>query len=194
MDGPSPTHRYGAHMAEPGAPQSLTQLRRYIAADYRAAGGAAQLLNPAILVPVLFRVSQLLWRRRLRPLAKLVEWALVMTVSSQLSPSAEVGPGLSLPHPVGIVLGSRTRLGCRVTLGQNVTLGSNFRRSKGGRVQPTLADGVRVSAGAVVAGPIVVGEDAVIGANAVVTADVPPGHLVRAPRPDIVPRQGAAAG
>jgi serine O-acetyltransferase len=181
----------GQPVDDSDGPRTLADLRRYVREDYREAGRAS-FANPSVVVTTLFRVSQLLWRRRLRPLAKLIEWFLVMTVSSQLAPSAKVGPGLCLPHTVGIVLGGNTRIGHRVTLGQNVTLGSNYGRAKEARRQPYLCNGVRVAAGAVLAGPIKVGTNVVIGANAVVTIDVPADHVVRAARSQVVLAQGTA--
>lgn len=183
-----------AAVSPQGGPRTLVELRRYVAQDRSAAGNPAW-LNPAVLVPMTFRISQLLWRRGLRPPAKLIEWLLVMTASSQLSAAAEVGPGLRLPHPVGIVLGARVQLGRDVTLGQNVTLGTNFKRRLGDRLQPDVHDRVFISAGAVVVGPITVGAEAVIGANAVVTVDVPPGAAVRAARSEIIAdRRSTSAG
>jgi len=163
-------------MRTAGGPTTLEELGSYIRADYGAS--KATPLNPAVRVVATFRVSQYLWRRGWKALAKLIEWRQVRTVGSQLAPSAEVGPGLLLPHPVGIVLGGWSRLGSGVMLGQNVTLGASM-RLEGNRDQPTLEDGVRVFAGAVIAGAVTIGCDATIGANMVVTSDVAAGAVVR---------------
>ena len=173
------------------APRTLAELRFFLAADQMK--WKPHPVSPSALVVKAFRLSQFLWRRpRLRSLSKVVEWGIVMSASSQLSPSAEVGAGLRLPHPIGVVIGGRCRLGRDVFIAQNVTLGSNYRRQKDGGDQPTLGDGVFVNAGAVLAGPITVGAGAVVGANVVLTIDVPPGAVVRAAHAQVVPRGGSA--
>lgn len=84
---------------------------------------------------------------------------------------AEIGPGLILPHPIGLVIGEGVRIGRSVTLYQSVTLG---RHGLNKAEYPQLADNVVVYAGAVVIGPVTIGEAAVIAANSVVNRDVPP--------------------
>lgn len=87
---------------------------------------------------------------------------------------AEIGPGLTLPHPTSLVVGEGARIGRRVTLYQNVTLG---RRDAASADYPTVGDGAVVYAGAVLIGSVKIGAAATIAANAVVNRDVPPGSL-----------------
>jgi serine O-acetyltransferase len=87
---------------------------------------------------------------------------------------AEIGPGLILPHPIGLVIGEGVRIGRSVTLYQSVTLG---RHGLSEAEYPEIKDRVVVYAGAVVIGAVTVGEAAIIAANAVVNRDVPPGAV-----------------
>lgn len=80
-----------------------------------------------------------------------------------------------LPHPQGIVVGSRVRLGEGVVIGQQVTLGG---RDLNIEHMPSIHDGVYLGAGCKVLGDVVVGRGATVGANAVVTKNVPPGAVV----------------
>jgi len=80
-----------------------------------------------------------------------------------------------LPHPQGIVVGSRVQLGDGVVIGQQVTLGG---RDLEIDHMPNIHDGVYLGAGCKVLGQVVVGKGATVGANAVVTKDVPPGAVV----------------
>ena len=88
-----------------------------------------------------------------------------------ISPSAEIGPGLRISHGVGIVVGGYARIGSGAVLLHQVTLGSPSER----RVaeMPTLGDDVFVSAGAKLIGAITLGDRVVVGPNAVVAEDVP---------------------
>ena len=87
-----------------------------------------------------------------------------------------VGPGLYLPHPVGVVIGSEGGvLGKNVIIHQNVTLGLIHPASGITEItlRPHIDDGAMISAGAVVLGGLRIGKRSVVGANAVVLKDVP---------------------
>jgi serine O-acetyltransferase len=93
-------------------------------------------------------------------------------------PGCDIGLALPktvfLPHPIGIVIHSGTRLGVNVVIGHQVTLG--------GRdlvlAAPQVEDGVYIGAGAKILGGVQIGRGATIGANAVITKDVPAGATV----------------
>lgn len=128
--------------------------------------------SPGFRAVRIFRRSQK-WRR-FGPFGKMVSTALwrrnVADFGCYISPLAHIGPGLSLPHAVGVVVGEGVTIGARVTLYQNVTLG---RAQENAARYPRIGDDVIIYAGAVIVGDIEVGAGAVIGANAVVTRDVP---------------------
>ena len=83
----------------------------------------------------------------------------------------QIGGGLLLPHPNGIVVHPGAHIGVNCLIFQQVTLGT------GGSVSgaPKLAAHVDVGAGAKILGGVMIGEHAVVGANAVVLCDVPAG-------------------
>lgn len=86
--------------------------------------------------------------------------------------STEVGPGLYLGHPLGIVVNTRSVIGANCTLSHGVTLGQTHARSKCPGV-PTIGNRVYLGCGAKIVGSVKVGDDAVVAPNAVVVADVP---------------------
>lgn len=91
----------------------------------------------------------------------------------------EIGPGLRLPYPLGIVIAHGVKLGSGVTLHNCVTLGTARAPGPGQMLPvPEIGDRVTVGPGSVVAGPVAVGAGATIGACAVVARDVPPGARV----------------
>lgn len=85
--------------------------------------------------------------------------------------NAQLGGGLLLPHPVGVVIHPDARVGPNGLIFQGVALGS------GGPIPgaPRIGGHVDIGAGAKLLGGITVGDHAKIGANAVVLCDVPTG-------------------
>jgi serine O-acetyltransferase len=88
-------------------------------------------------------------------------------------PGADIGPGLLIEHPSGVVIGGGVVIGSRCTLLQNVTLGERYGDGRPPHEYPCIGDGVTIGAGACLLGGIEVGDGAVIGANSVVIHDVP---------------------
>lgn len=134
------------------------------------------LLCPGFSVVTRYRWARR-WHRagRLRRFAALLAWlSNTRAYGCYISPSARIGAGLVLPHPVGVVIGEGSEIGEDVTIYQSVTLG---RRSAQDEHYPRLGDGVTVYAGATLLGGITIGAGAVIAAQAVVTCDVPAGAL-----------------
>lgn len=82
--------------------------------------------------------------------------------------NTQIGGGLLIPHPNGIVIHPDVSIGPNCLILQQVTLGSDER---GGT--PIIDGHVDIGAGAKLIGGIRVGKHAKIGANAVVLQDVP---------------------
>jgi serine O-acetyltransferase len=130
--------------------------------------GLAKILFTARLQAViLLRLGQWL-HGSLPPVAALVKYLNGVLTGSDIALSAQIGGGLRLFHPVGVVVGPGCTVGARCTLMQGVTLGA------GAGGSPTLGDGVFVGPGAAVLGALKIGDRSVIGANSVVVASVPP--------------------
>ncbi|MEM1381732.1 MAG: serine acetyltransferase [Pseudomonadota bacterium] len=80
----------------------------------------------------------------------------------------QLGGGLRLPHPNGIVIHPTAKIGVNCLIMQGVTIGTNI-----GTKAPEIGPGCDIGPGAKLLGSIKVGARAMIGANAVVTKDVP---------------------
>ncbi|HRC86518.1 MAG TPA: DapH/DapD/GlmU-related protein, partial [Thermoanaerobaculia bacterium] len=102
-----------------------------------------------------------------------------MVTGVEISPSAEIGPGLRISHGVGLVVGGYAVVGEDCLLLHGATLGSPSAARV--REMPRLGDRVFVGAHAAVIGAITLGDDVKVGAGAVVTRDLPVGTHVRAP-------------
>lgn len=85
--------------------------------------------------------------------------------------SAEIGSGIYIPHPYGIVIHCDVKIGEKCNIGQNVTIGVGGRGNKSG--VPKIGDRVFIAPGAKIFGSITIGNDVAIGANAVVNKDLP---------------------
>lgn len=83
--------------------------------------------------------------------------------------NSNIGGGLSIPHPNGIVIHPLSKIGVNCLIHQQVTIGVSRKSILG----PTINGHVDIGAGAKIIGAITIGEHALIGANAVVVKDVP---------------------
>ena len=93
-------------------------------------------------------------------------WSTV--TQSELHLNTQIGGGLRLTHPTGIIVHPDSVIGVNCMIFHQVTLAGPC----------TLGGHVDIGAGAKLIGPLTVGDHAVIGANAVVTRDVPAGATV----------------
>jgi len=89
----------------------------------------------------------------------------LMLSSSDISPEANLGPGLLLPHPVAIVIGKGVEVGRNATIYQSVTLGV---ASHGRSTYPVLGDDVILYTGAIVVGETRINSGAIIGAGSII--------------------------
>lgn len=106
-----------------------------------------------------------LWRRVAIERHRL--WSIV--TGADIPVNCQIGGGLMLPHPNGVVIAPDAIIGKNCIIFQQVTIGT----IDGG--YPTLGDNILVGAGAKILGPVTIGTGASIGANAVVICDVPAG-------------------
>lgn len=84
--------------------------------------------------------------------------------------TCNIGGGLLIPHPNGIVIHPDAWIGVNCIIFQQVTIGT-----RGDAGSPLIEGHVDIGAGAKILGSVRVGEHATIGANAVVVSDVPNG-------------------
>ena len=114
-------------------------------------------------------------------------WSVITQAEIQLT--TQIGGGLLLPHPNGIVIHPNVTLGPNCLIMQQANLGTN--RGKHGA--PVIGGQVDIGPGARILGPVTVGDHAVIGANAVVLQDVPAGAIAVGVPARILPaREGDA--
>ena len=144
---------------------------------------AAVFLYPSFQVMLAYRLSHILWRMRLRFIARLIMQIARVLTGIEIHPAAKIGPGFFVDHGMGTVIGETAEIGRDVTLYHDVTLGGvmpavDSHAQKTIKRHPTIKDDVIIGAGAQILGPVTVGKCARIGGNSVVTRDVGEGQTV----------------
>lgn len=181
---------------------SFADLQRFVRADlyrYDGAKGAGGFLR-AFFGEAGFRLTVLLRTTRWLRAQPVTRWGcyhlcklwlgrLSRSLGVFIDFTTDIGPGLYLPHPTGIVINRRCRIGTNCNIAQHVTLGLKSREPRAGC--PVLGDRIYVGPGAVVIGAIGIGDDAAIGANAVVTKDVPDNAVVAGVPASVISMRGS---
>lgn len=130
------------------------------------------LLYPGVHAILYYRLSNWLFRHKLRFLARFVsQWSRFWT-GVEIHPGATIGRRFVIDHGMGIVIGETAEIGDDVLLYQGVTLGGTGKDQ--GKRHPTIGNNVMIGSGAKVLGPFKVGDNARIASNAVVLTEVPP--------------------
>ncbi len=124
------------------------------------------------------RLCHLLWKLKLKLLARFIANLSRIITSIEIHPAVEIDQGFFIDHGSGLVIGETTTIGKDVTVYQQVTLGGlspsidSFSQRNVKR-HPTIGDNVIIGSGAQVLGPILVGKNSRVGTNAVVLKNVP---------------------
>lgn len=122
------------------------------------------------LAVILLRVAQAAGGR-VQTVGSLVKQANHVVTGCDAAYQAEVGPGLVLYHPTGVVIGPACRIGARATIMQGVTIGSDavvVNNEVAG--SPVIGDDAFIGPGAAVFGSVALGDRVQVGANSVVTS------------------------
>jgi serine O-acetyltransferase len=131
---------------------------------------------PGFWAVALWRVGNALHDRGLRPLSRLVYFANLVLFGAALPAGAVVGPGLVMPHPVGVTIAGDVVIGGRCRLMQGVAAGGSGKAGRAGH--PVIGDDVWLLHRAAVFGPVTIGDRSVLGAGTMVGQDIAPGMLV----------------
>ncbi len=170
----------------------MFSMRKYIASVFRRDPAAHSVLEiliayPGIHAVAMHRLSHLLWRWRLRLVARVFSQLTRWLTGVEIHPGALIGKRFFIDHGMGVVIGETAEIGDDCTLYHGVTLGGTTWQQE--KRHPTLGNDVVVGAGAKVLGPIIIGDGARIGSNSVVVRDVPAGAtVVGIPGRIVVPR------
>jgi len=121
----------------------------------------------------LYRLAVFFNQKKMKLISNFINRRIEKTYGIYINVDAQISPGLSLPHPVGIVIGQGVKIDENVVIYQNVTLGGARRGDWKAKNYPSIGSDTVIFSGAVIVGKVSIGKNCVIGANAVVTKDVP---------------------
>lgn len=145
----------------------------------RSVGGVLDVLFfPGVMAVILFRLSSVFHRAGLRPISRLLYILNVVLFGADLAPGMQIGPGLALPHPVGVIIGAGVRMGRNVRVFGGAQLGGAAYEDRSRDGFPVVGDECWIFGGAKVLGPIAVGDHAMVAAGALVLQAVPAGGIV----------------
>lgn len=117
-------------------------------------------------------------------------WAKILT-NIEFPASAEIGPGLYVPHTGYLVVSSRARIGSHCTIAHGVTIGHGGGGTHDANDAPRIGDRVYIGPSATIIGPVRIGDDALVGAAAVVTRSVPSGGVIVGNPARLISRRGS---
>lgn len=144
--------------------------------------GAASLLTVKYAAVLLYRISQSVGKRSPFAASMIKQFNHRLT-GADLAWENEIGPGLILYHPTGVVIGPGVRAGKNLQMNQGVTIG--FGNYEGDRMDsaPRLGDNILLGAGSRIIGKVELADNIKVGANAAVvkSCDIDGATLVGVP-------------
>jgi serine O-acetyltransferase len=157
----------------------LAALAKLKGTELRGIGAWGDILTlPGAWAVILARVANAMNAKGIKPVSRLLYFLNIVLFSCDIQPGASIGPGLVLPHPTGICIGSG------VTLGSNASL-MGLARIGGGATDdptldgwPTIGDDVWMLDGSKILGAIKVGDRTVIAAATTVLHSFPEGDVI----------------
>jgi len=154
----------------------IARMREDITTVFREDPAARNFIEVLLCYPGLhaiwnYRISNWLWRHRIKFIARLMSHLSRFFTGIEIHPGATIGRRFFIDHGMGVVVGETTEIADDVLVYQGVVLGG-VSHDKGKR-HPTIESRVVIGAGAILLGPIRVGEGSRVGAGSVVIRDVP---------------------
>ena len=121
-----------------------------------------------------YRIANLLWRIKLKLIARIYSNWIRMITGVEIHPGAIIGQRLFIDHGMGVVIGQTAVVGNDVMMYHGATLGARAfgPNQRGIKRHPTIGNSVVIGAGAKVLGNIKIGDGVRVRANSVVTEDM----------------------
>lgn len=156
---------------------------------------------PGVDAVFAYRIARVLHEQGVPLLPRIISEQAHSRTGIDIHPGAKIGKSFFIDHGAGVVIGETAQIGDNVKIYQGVTLGAkSFPKDERGRYlrgqkrHPTIGDRVTIYAGAcILGGDTAVGDDCVVSGGVFITESVPPKHIVRQKKPELVLRTNRAA-
>lgn len=126
----------------------------------------------------MYRVSRFFRMHKVKFLSFLLDRLSFHLYAAEIKSSADIGPGFTVAHPAGLVVGAKVVAGSNFSVRQNVTLGGNNGKLRGREwSQPLIGDNVIIGCGSAVLGPIKISSNSIVGACSLVISDIDFGEV-----------------
>jgi serine O-acetyltransferase len=133
------------------------------------------LLNPCFYSVVLYRLSNFLYKRRLKVFAKIIWFINRVLLSIDIDYRAEIGESFIIVHGIGIVIGYDVKIGNNVMIYHGVTLGGSgkVRYLNGKKItQPIIGNDCILYTNSCIFGPVIINANTKIKACSLVSKDI----------------------
>lgn len=155
----------------------LAEMAKAKGTPFPSVGGLLDVLSlPGMWATILWRIAIAAHHRGLKPVSRFIYFFNIVLFGAELQPGVVVGPGVVIPHPVGIAIASGCTLGARCRLMRGMGMGGNANPERPGH--PTLGDDVWILDGAKIFGPTTIGDRSIVGTSAIISEDVPPDMFI----------------
>jgi len=134
------------------------------------------LLGKGFKAMLIYRLSHALWRLRVPIVPLLLGRVSQFLYAVDIDYHARLGPGITITHCFGLVIGCDVVIEGDCDLFHGVTMGTRGSEWVGDWItdgHPHIEEDCIIGAGAKILGPVRIGRNTVVGANAVITRDVP---------------------
>ena len=117
----------------------------------------------------LYRIQDLFFQRKLIVFSYIIHRLNLLMTGADILPGAQIGPGVRIEHPVGIVIGAGVKTGSNLTILQGVTIGASSKKGIENTSKfPIIGDNVYIGANSSIIGGIEIGSDTHVGAHTLV--------------------------
>lgn len=140
-----------------------------------------------------YRISHWFFKIKLMYLAWFFSRLNLLFTHAEIEFNADIGPGMFIAHPAGIVIGRGTVIGSDVTIFQGVSFGVKSWHLDEIKKFPKVGNNCFFFANSVILGDISIGNNCIIAAHSVVNCDLPDGSMAMGIPAKIYPDRGENA-
>jgi len=139
---------------------------------------------------LLYRFSHWLFKKKFNYLAWFVTRLNILLTGAEIEYNVEIGPGMFIAHPVGVVIGRGTIIGSGVTIFQGVTFGASNWNPNLITKFPRIGNNCFFFANSTIVGDISIGNECIVAANTQVSTDMEDGSFANGVPAKIYPNKG----